>query len=528
MNISGPPRIVAIAWTVVWSMAAIPLEAGAMEHSVVFHAPDRFGGWPANNGLWSWDDGEVVVGFTRALYDAGQTGFHLERPPRESVLGRTLDGGRTWTVEAPGFLREERLELSPVPVPFDLASEGFMMRVAGTGYHGSAEPRGAFFCSTDRGRSWTGPFAFEVTGLPEGLAQGSPVWTPRTDVVVLSSSEALVMCSARNDALWRADRTFALRTTDGARTFSFAGWIVSPADPHRAVMPATVRLPDGDLVSVVRRREIGETRWGEKCWVETYGSTDGGHTWERRGRVGYTGFLNGNPPALALGADGRLVCVFGNRSRRKLLARYSDDGGRTWAAETVLRSDPTHDDFGYPRVARLPDGSMLAVYYLADRDRPQQHVAATRWRPDASPHAEIGAGLAIARVSTGMPYELDIADVGEFSHIDRDYLIRELPERLAGSTLLRTLNEDDRVEAPDHVVLELARAQTLAVAFRAEARRRPGWLADWHDTGERVVTTDAEFRLYERRFAPGRVVLGGTERQATGAPSAWFAFAVAP
>lgn len=505
-------------------------EMTPMEHSVVFHAPDRFGGWPANNGLWSWDDGEVVVGFTRSIYDAGQPG-HRERPPREVLLGRTVDAGRTWAVEEPGFLREESLQIVAPPAPFDLASDSFMMRVVGTAYHGAAEPRGAFFCSTDRGRSWEGPFAFEVTGLPEELRQGNPGWTPRTDVLVLGPAEALVMCSARNDALWRWDRAFALRTTDGARTFTFEGWIVPPTDPHRGVMPATVRLPNGDLVSAVRRRLVDAVRLGErvisgeKCWVDAYGSTDGGRTWELRGRVGYTGIHNGNPPALALTADGRLVCVFGNRSRLKLVARYSDDGGHTWTEETVLRQDPTHHDLGYPRVARLPDGSMLAVYYWADRDRPQQHIASTRWWPDASPRVPIGRDVSIVRVSTDMPYELDSADVGEFTHIDRDYLIRELPERLVGSTLLRTLNEDDRVTAPDHVVLELTAPQTLTVAFRIEAHTRPDWLAEWEDTGERVVTTDSGFRLYQRRFPPGRVTLGGTERDATGAPSAWFAFA---
>ena len=492
-----------------------------MEHSVVFHAPDRFGGWPANNGLWSWDDGEVVVGFTRSVYDPGQPG-HKERPPREVLLARTVDAGRAWAVEEPGFLREERLEIVAPPAPFDLASDGFTMRVVGTAYHGAAEPRGAFFCSRDRWRTWEGPFAFEVTGLPEELQQGRPAWTPRTDVLVLGPNEALVMCSARNPALWRWDRAFVLRTNDGGRTFSFEGWIVPPTDPHRGVMPATVRLPNGDLVSAVRRRLVDG---GEKCWVDAYGSMDGGRTWTLRGRVGYTGVHNGNPPALGLCADGRLVCVFGNRSRLKLLARYSDDGGHTWTEETVLRHDTHTGDIGYPRVARLPDGSMLAAYYWTTADRPQQHIASTRWWPKASPRVPIGRGVSIVRVSTGMPYELDMADVGEFTHIDRDYLIRELPERLVGSTLLRTLNEDDRVEAPDHVVLDLATAQTITVAFRVEAHRRPDWLAAWEDTGERVVTTDAGFRLHERRFAPGRVTLGGTERDATGAPSAWFAIA---
>jgi hypothetical protein len=63
-----------------------------MKHLVVYGRKDRFAGWPANNGAWSWDGGEFLVGFT--------TGPYVVRPghniglPYESHLARSLDGGR--------------------------------------------------------------------------------------------------------------------------------------------------------------------------------------------------------------------------------------------------------------------------------------------------------------------------------------------------------------------------------------------------------------------------------------------------
>ena len=67
-----------------------------------------------------------------------------------------------------------------------------------------------------------------------------------------------------------------------------------------------------------------------------------------------------------------------------MIARYSGDEGRTWGRELVLRDDFSPDrygdpDLGYPRVVQRADGQMIACYYWATRDLPQQHIAATIW-----------------------------------------------------------------------------------------------------------------------------------------------------
>lgn len=38
-------------------------------------------------------------------------------------------------------------------------------------------------------------------------------------------------------------------------------------------------------------------------------------------------------------------------------------------------------DMGYPRLARRTDGKLVAMYYWASSEHPQQHIAATIWQP---------------------------------------------------------------------------------------------------------------------------------------------------
>jgi hypothetical protein len=95
---------------------------------------------------------------------------------------------------------------------------------------------------------------------------------------------------------------------------------------------------------------------------------------------------NGNPPALTVLKDGRVVCAYGDRSRDKLFARVSADEGKSWGAEVVLREDFQPDkfgdhDFGYPQLTTNERGDVVALYYWATKDLPQQHIAATIWKP---------------------------------------------------------------------------------------------------------------------------------------------------
>src|SRR6202162_5949765 len=77
----------------------------SFEHKLVYRETGRYGGWPANHGIWSWGD-EIVVGFSAAWFQKKPPDRHQydSSKPEEPRLARSLDGGASWTVEAPRSL----------------------------------------------------------------------------------------------------------------------------------------------------------------------------------------------------------------------------------------------------------------------------------------------------------------------------------------------------------------------------------------------------------------------------------------
>src|SRR6185503_21375647 len=73
---------------------ATPTLAAAPRHVVVARETGRYGGWPANHGIWSWGN-EILVGFSWGHMRAGgaESGHPIDRQqPEEHMLARSLDG----------------------------------------------------------------------------------------------------------------------------------------------------------------------------------------------------------------------------------------------------------------------------------------------------------------------------------------------------------------------------------------------------------------------------------------------------
>lgn len=364
-------------------------QAESMRHSITAGEAGKFCGWPANNGVWTWDNGkEILVGYTFGDFEE-QKGHnmrnHLENGEHlMSQLARSTDGGLTWKTEDPENYVGDGQPSVPSPGGIAFQAPGFAMRVVGAAYHGADDEKGSFFVSDNRGKDWKGPYQFN--GLMEDPNLKGKVCTARTEYVVTGADSCLLFMSSRRADEGYKDKSFVAETTDGGKTFQFISWIVPLEDPHRAVMPAVARLKDGSLVAALRRRNSAKGN----CWVDAYGSTDHGRTWTFLSRVGEAGKENGNPPALVVLDDGRLACAYGDRSRVKMFARLSSDGGKTWEEEVVLRDDYQPDkfgdkDFGYPRLATNDRGEVVALYYWATKDLPQHFIAATLWNPGQPP-----------------------------------------------------------------------------------------------------------------------------------------------
>ena len=356
----------------------------APQHSLVYHDSERWAAVPANNGgnspIWQWGD-ELLVGFTLGTYAQAEKGHQCDyEHPFESWLARSTDGGETWACTRPRPYAGQGEPVSARPEPIDFSEPNCVLRVEGAGYHGNTTA--GWFVSSDRGKIWSGPFGFGAL-LDHPDLKGRE-FTARTAYLINGPIDASLFLSVREPGdkgslgVKIREKTFLARTRDGGMSFEFVAWIVPWADPYRAVMPAPVRIDSATLVVALRRKSP------EHNWIDCFSSDDNGLRWSFLSKIADTedgNNFNGNPPAMIRLGDSRLCCVYGNRSRRQIIARYSDDEGATWPLEQVIRtgfeSANGSPDLGYVRLYQRTDRKLVAVYFWCTPSMPQTHIEAT-------------------------------------------------------------------------------------------------------------------------------------------------------
>jgi hypothetical protein len=354
-----------------------------IQHGIVYYKEGRFAGWPANHGIWSWDN-EILVGFVEAAHMDSE-GFHTyDRSTASNKYARSKDGGKTWSIKdayehgqtARGYDNNINKKKAMVPSLLndainDFTNPDFILTFL---RHNNHNGPSHFYYSNNRGAIWEGPFIFPNLNT-NGVAT-------RTDYIIDGKKElnAFLTVAKSND---KEGRVVMSRTTDGGLNWEIVSWI-GPEPEGFDIMPSSLRLSPNELITVIRTR----TGNGQDL-LTSYLSENNGETWEKlKDPVTDTG-RGGSPPAMVKMKDGRLALAYIYRSGygSRVNIRFSSNNGRSWSDEIILRCcDGATYDVGYPHMVQRPDGKLVIIYYWNNANeegaKPYRYIASTIVDPD--------------------------------------------------------------------------------------------------------------------------------------------------
>jgi hypothetical protein len=357
---------------------APPRQIRNVDHAVVYRREDEMVGWPHVMGFWNMGGGELLQQVTAITtrYSSADSISHdnlgKEGLGSKSVALRSKDYGRTWA--PPVFNMMTNADKSQAGVktmgdlqPIDFLNKNILIANSGTAF-GMANGRTLVRVSKDRGRSW-GP------GIPVPL-DGLHSLSGMNSVLIRPDGTALIwLMEVDEKSQNRHPCVYALppKGTD----FHFLTFVTPKSDPkgnadgdwqttprfagHRWFYPRGYMLPNGRMLCVLRSQRDPRGI----MWTEVYYSDDGARTWDFLSRVNDFGA----PGSLVVMKDGRLVMVYGYRLMPSgIRAKVSEDGGKSWGPELIVRDDGGSWDLGYPNAWETEDGRIGVLYYFNSKD----------------------------------------------------------------------------------------------------------------------------------------------------------------
>lgn len=372
------------------------MKAKILNQNIVYRKEGEFAAWPFNGGMWQFNDGEIVVGFTRAKADYGnlENIQHGKMDPNggEQAFIRSFDGGKSWPKKSivSFFKRPEFDEVADnassgkqSEKSYDPTADGYMLW-SGFGFPTKGRPAGVVsIVSTDRGHTWSEPVRLP-TWLPGAnrytysFASGRPSYIVREDgMLLVFGSASRKHLDDQITGIGELASPVVWASWNGGASWGFLAELEMKPEYPCGILPYPLLLQNGHILMAVRRQYNGYN-----AFTQIYKSIDHGRTWNFFSRVNDWGA----PANLLLMPDGRIVCVYGYRQEGYgIRARTSEDGGATWGNELVIRDDGGSWDLGYPRSVITPEGNILTVYYMNLANDPIQqdggvrHIASTLW-----------------------------------------------------------------------------------------------------------------------------------------------------
>jgi hypothetical protein len=346
-------------------------------------------GHPRQGGLFYFGNGELALLHNHATVyyrtrEDVQHDFYGYHARSVLLLQRSTDYGETWPGaddvavwnEAAPIDEREKLVLSAFTAPrqrIDMSRPEsivvFPRTFLGPNQYGAPQMLAFALRSPDKGRTWEKTPTLLLP--PPGCYSASPDNAP---IVRLPDGTLLFPMrtfGGRNSVDLYASRDHGL-------SWNFRSQITEPHD-----YPALILLKSGRI----------------QCYNYPLGmcySDDVGKTWSKRQPIlpplpspwakedpVYREELAHRSPQPILLRDGRILILFARRLAPGLGIGgiLSEDAGRTWTPDFILRSDANpsaktkirgesvdYADIGYPLMAQLEDGRMFAAYYFLVND----------------------------------------------------------------------------------------------------------------------------------------------------------------
>ena len=366
-----------------------------VRHVHVCGDKEHYCGHPRQYRIHNFGGGELVVIHAHATWDYRKAypkhGWGENGYKKNSVvlLRRSTDGGETWPAENDVIIYDETAPVedrrkflfqdNPSRDPIDLAHPDSMVIVNRT-WLGEQDENGRtkLVCYTqrspDRGHTWEGAVTLlhapgkrpvnSIAGhrslvLEDGSVVLALVLQPPGCVAVYGSDD--------NGLTWEFLSEVA-RSETGLGGFSYPGMIRLPGGRFQFTMldmvtrmHAICMSESDDLYAWTKPRPI--VRWGHSPWIKQL--RPGDHS--REGSFP-TGVFYRSPWPLLL-RDGRILVVFARRKPPAGIGGIvSEDEGKSWSDEFIIRSDASGPDLGYPAATELDDGRIFTVYYFMVED----------------------------------------------------------------------------------------------------------------------------------------------------------------
>ncbi len=95
-------------------------------------------------------------------------------------------------------------------------------------------------------------------------------------------------------------------------------------------------------------------------------------------------------------------------------------------------------------------------------------------------------------------------------YVDRSYVFTAAPERYIGLPTVRTANADRGETSLDYLRFEVNKTVNVLVCYSTQAASVPDWLSSrFTQNGDQISRNYHDWNVWEARFAPGEIVLGG-------------------